>query len=43
VEWEPVDLTCAAGRLVGPEGLAAGQAEHGAFCLGSELLLGLGV
>lgn len=43
VEWEPVDLTCAAGRLVGPERLAAGQAEHGAFCLGSELLLGLGV
>lgn len=44
VDGEPEDFTLAARRLRGPEGVAAGQAEHGALCAarGRQLVPGLG-
>lgn len=44
VDGEPEDFTFALGGLCGPDGLAAGQAEHGALCpaRGRQLVPGLG-
>ena len=44
VDGEPEDFTIGAGVLCGPEGLAAGQTEHGARCVArrGQLIPGLG-
>lgn len=44
MDGEPVDFTFAAGGLVGPEGLAAREAEHGALSAAGrrQLVPGLG-
>lgn len=44
MDGEPEDFPLAARGLCGPEGLAAGQAEHGALCAarGRQLVPGLG-